>query len=246
MTMQINSRQTLGGVSLLELRRFFRLIVAHHHKSFPKEWLLRELRLSDVQSDAVLGELARQGYITLGPSQTKEPEYQITELAYELARASAAKRISRTTAQVALEGLMARAREINSDSKYLYSVGSVVVFGSYLNGNERLGDLDVAVEVFPRIKDPDERTKAHLRYARDSGRRFSNYTEGLYRAEAEIYQVLKARRRTLSIQPWYAFLRMEKKKDFQYKVIMGDADKIARDLQDAEGKRQTDHRPSPA
>jgi len=130
--------------------------VAHHHKSFPKEWLLRELRLSDVQSDAVLGELARQGYITLGPSQTKEVEYQITELAYELGRASAAKRISCTTAQVALEGLMARAQEINSDPKYLYSVGSVVVFGSYLNGNERLGDLDVAVEVLPRIKDPDE------------------------------------------------------------------------------------------
>ena len=34
---------------------------------------------------------------------------------------------------------------------------------------------------------------------------------------------------------------MEKKKDFQYKVIMGDADKIARDLKDAEEKRQLDH-----
>jgi len=39
---------------------------------------------------------------------------------------------------------------------------------------------------------------------------------------------------------------MEKKKDFQYKVIMGDADKIALDLQDAEVKRRADHRPSPA
>jgi hypothetical protein len=120
------------------------------------------------------------------------------------------------------------------------------VFGSYLNGNGRLGDLDVAIELAPRITDPDQRSKAHLKYARDSGRRFGSFIDQLYWAEAEIYQVLKARRRTLSIQPWHAFLGMEKKKDFQYKVIMGDADKIARDLQDAEGKRQTDHRPSPA
>jgi predicted nucleotidyltransferase len=244
MTMQINSGQTLAGVSILEFRRFFRLLVSHHHESFDKEWLVKQLQLSDAQGDRVLEELAGHGYISLGPSQHKKFEYQITELAYELVRSSAAKRISPTTAQDALQGLMSRAEEINSDPKYLYSVCSVVLFGSYLNGGQRLGDLDVAVEVTPRIKDPDERTKAHLRYARDSGRRFSNYTEELYWAEAEIYQVLKARRRTLSIQPWYAFLRMEKKKDFQYKVIMGDAGKIACDLNDAEEKRQVDQRPS--
>jgi len=37
---------------------------------------------------------------------------------------------------------------------------------------------------------------------------------------------------------------MEKKKDFQYKVMMGDAGKIARDLNDAEETRQVDQRPS--
>jgi hypothetical protein len=80
--------------------------------------------------------------------------------------------------------------------------------------------------------------------ARDSDRRFGNFTEELSWAEAEIYQVLKARWRTLSIQPWYGFLRMEKKKDFQYKVIMGDADSIAQDLQEVKEKQQTEHPPS--
>jgi predicted nucleotidyltransferase len=237
MTMQIDSTQTLGGVPILEVRRFFRQVVAYHHNSFGKEWLVRELRLSDEQGDRVLEDLASQGYISLGLSQDKDVDHQITELARELVRSSAAKRISRRTAEDALQGLVSRAEAINLNPKYLYSVCSIVVFGSYLNGNDRLGDLDVAIELSPRIQDADERTKAHLRYARESGRRFSNFTDELYWAEAEVYQVLKARRRTVSIQPWYAFLRMDKKQDFQHHVVMGDVDKIAQDLKDAEKKR---------
>jgi hypothetical protein len=74
-----------------------------------------------------------------------------------------------------------------------------------------------------------------------AGRRFGNFTDELYWAEAEIYQVLKACRRTLSIQPWHSFLGMEKRKDFQYKVMLGDADKIAADLRASDAKRQTQH-----
>lgn len=136
---------------------------------------------------------------------------------------------------------MSRAEEINGNPKFLYSVCSVVLFGSYVNGNERLGDLDVAVELSPRVEDPGKWATAHLRYAQDSGRRFSNFTDALYWAQAEIYQVLKARRRTLSIQPWYSFLGMEKKDGFQYRVVMGDADKIAHDLRAVEEKRHKHH-----
>jgi predicted nucleotidyltransferase len=100
--------------------------------------------------------------------------------------------------------------KINSNPKYLYSVSSGVLFGSYLNGGDRLGDVDVAIEVSSRIEDPNRRPKAHLRYARESGRQFGNFTEELYWAEAEIYKVLKARRRTISIQPRHSFHRNEK------------------------------------
>jgi hypothetical protein len=80
--LQINSGQTLSGVSILEVRRFFRLLVAYHHESFDKEWLVKQLQLNDAQGDRVLEELAGYGYVSLGPSQHKEFEYQITELAY--------------------------------------------------------------------------------------------------------------------------------------------------------------------
>jgi predicted nucleotidyltransferase len=239
MTMQIDSRRTIGEVPILQVRRFFRQVVSHHQDSFNRQWLLRELRVSADQGDRVLEDLKRQGYISPGPSRHEDVEYQITELAHELVRASAAKRISRMTAQDALEGLMSSVKEVNANPKYLYSVRSVVLFGSYLNGSERLGDVDVAIELSSRIDDPNKRADAHLRYAQESGRQFGNFTDQLYWAEAEIYQVLKARRRTLSIQPWQSFLGMEKRKHFQYKVMLGDADKIARDLRAADEKRET-------
>ena len=232
MTMQINSRKTIGGVSFLQVRRFFRHVVAHHHDSFDRAWLLSYLKLSVPRADQLLEDLVSQGFILIEYPQN-DPQYQLTNLAHDLVRSSAAKRVSRETAHDALEGLMTRVKEINSNPKYLYSVSSVVVFGSYLNGGERLGDVDVAIEVSSRIEDPNQRPEAHLRYARESGRQFGNFTEELYWAEAEIYQVLKARRRTISIQPWYSFIGMKKRTDFQYKVLFGDADKIANELESA-------------
>jgi predicted nucleotidyltransferase len=163
-----------------------------------------------------------QGFVSIEPSQHNDRQYQIAELARELVRSSAAKRISRTTAQGGLEGMMLRVREINSNSKYLYSVCSVVVFGSYLKDGERLGDVDVAIELSSRLEDPNKRSEAHLRYAEASGRQFGSFIDQLYWAELEIYQALKARQRTLSIQPWHSFIGMEKRRDFQYKVLLGD------------------------
>jgi len=229
MTMQIDSRRTIGGISVLQLRRFFRHVVAHHHDSFDREWLLSYLKLSEPQADRLLEALASQSFISFDSSQQRL-QYQLTEPAHGLVRSSAAKRISRETAQDALEGLMSRVKEINSSPKYLYSICSVVVFGSYLNHTGRVGDVDVAIELSSRIEEPSRRPEAHLRYARESGRQFGNFTDQLYWAESEIYQVLKARRRTISIQPWHSFIGMKKRTDFQYKVLLGDADKIANDL----------------
>lgn len=230
--MQINGRRTIGGVSFLQVRRFFRHVVAHHHDSFDREWLLSHLQLTEPQADRLLEGLASQGFISI-ESPEDNIQYQLTDLAHDLVRSSAAKRISRDTAQEALEGLMSRVKEINSNPKYLYSVRSVVVFGSYLNDSERLGDVDVAIELSSRVEDPSRRPEAHLRYAQESGRQFGNFTDQLYWAEAEIYKLLKARRRTISIQPWHSFVGMKKRTDFQYKVLFGDTHKIANELESA-------------
>jgi hypothetical protein len=106
-----------------------------------------------------------------------------------------------------------------------------------------VGDVDVAIELSSRIEEPSRRPEAHLRYAQESDRQFGNFTDQLYWAESDIYQVLKARRRTISIQPWHSFVGMKKRADFQYEVLLGDADKIANDLKLAQ-KGHADSQPA--
>lgn len=243
MTMQIDRRQTIGGVSFLRVRRFFRHVAAHHHDFFDRRWLLSDLQLSEPQADELLEGLAKKGFILI-ECQQRNLRYRLTDLAHDLVRSSAAKRVTRETGHEALDGLMTRVREINSNPKYLYSISSVVVFGSYLNHGERLGDVDVAIEVSSRIEDPNQRPEAHLRYAWESGRQFRNFTEELFWAETEIYQVLKARRRTISIQPWHSFIGMKKRSDFQYKVLFGDAGRVANELKLAQKRDAERQSPS--
>ncbi len=42
---------------------------------------------------------------------------------------------------------------VNSDPQYLYGVYRVSVFGSYLSDKEKLGDLDLAIELGPKCRD---------------------------------------------------------------------------------------------
>jgi predicted nucleotidyltransferase len=64
-----------------------------------------------------------------------------------LGAASAAKPITRQTAERALDDFLARVVLVNRRAYYLAKVTKVVVFGSFLRPDiERLGDVDVAVE----------------------------------------------------------------------------------------------------
>lgn len=51
---------------------------------------------------------------------------------------------------------MQRVEKINANDDYLHKVSKVMIFGSYLGTKEYLGDLDVAVQLKKKIKDPTE------------------------------------------------------------------------------------------
>ena len=67
-------------------------------------------------------------------------------------------RIKRETADRILKKMVQTAEEINSapETQFMYFVSKVVVFGSYLTEKERLGDIDVAVEIEGRWKTGEE------------------------------------------------------------------------------------------
>ena len=219
MTLQIRSKDTISGIPIINVRDFFRHLVSWHQHSFFLSDLQERLSLDERSALALAAELETQGYV----KGEENGVYAITDKGEQLVRASAAGRISRYVAEDALAGLLARAEQYNSDPNKLLTVEAIIVFGSLLGENEKLGDLDIAVKSQRRDpKDPDPSATA-LAYAERSGRHFSNIVEWLSWPDTELRQILKARKRTIAIQDWDPFLKLAVRNPdhFQYKVMLG-------------------------
>ena len=240
MTMQIKPGQLIAGLDAKVLRDFLRKC----DTGFDQDWIIKDLKLTSSQALPIINALLREQYIE-PDSRWQErfgtmPRYCPTRKGRELMRASAAARISRKTAQTALDGFMQRVHEVNRNPRYLCSITKVAVFGSFLKDLDRLGDVDVAVETGYRIPDDDNSWRVIQQYARNSGRNFPTVVAEQYWPIHEIMLVLKVGKRTLRIEPWYSFTGMEKTPDFTYKVLLGDEKAIRRDLEQAERKRKED------
>jgi len=228
MTLQISSADTISGMPLKKVRGFFRHLVSWHQHSFELLRLQEQLSLDKESVLALATELQTQGYI----KPLQEGLYTFTDKGEELVRASAAGKVRRQTAENALIGLLARVEQYNSDPNKLLTVEAVVVSGSFLGANDKLGDLDIAVKHRHRNpNDPDPAATA-LAYAEQSSRHFSNIVEWLSWPETELRQFLKARKRAIAIQDWHTFLRMTASSldHFQYRVVFGSAEEVEAEI----------------
>ena len=143
------------------------------------------------------------------------------------ANASAAKPVLRKTAESALEQFMERLQRVNASSEYVYCVESAVLFGSMLSEAERLGDVDIAIELLPKVVEEAEFCQwcDRRRYAaRDQGRRFGSTVDWVLWPKEEIFEVLRARARTLSLHGIHDLAELT---DVRYRVLWGNPGRIA-------------------
>ena len=97
---------------------------------------------------------------------------------------------------------MNRVDQVNADSRFLYRVRKVILFGSFLTDVPFLGDLDLAVELDRKEPDGEKHVQMALARARgvaEKGRRFSNFVEMIFFAEQEVKLFLKARSRIIQM-----------------------------------------------
>lgn len=126
-----------------------------------------------------------------------------TQAAQTFASATAAKPITRETAESALADFLARVDRVNSDDGFLAKVTRVIVFGSYLRtGIDRLSDVDIAVELAP--KEARWKVLRELNYRRVAqserkGHRFSGVLEREVWWRSETLRFLKGRSRSISL-----------------------------------------------
>jgi predicted transcriptional regulator len=183
-------------------------------------WLRKTLGFNDEKAREVASVLLQSGYVEgAGLEEAGQTAYKVTGKGRDLMRASAATRIRRTTAKLALDEFMGRVHRVNKNSAYLYSIIKVVVFGGFLRRGERLGDVDVAVDLKPRIPLRGNCWEVFQQHALNSGRYFASFDDEIDWPRREVMLALKARKRSISIQPWFPFIQMEKSPDFRYKVL---------------------------
>jgi len=107
--------------------------------------------------------------------------------------------ILRSTAKKLLESIAQRAKEANDNPDFVYSVARIVVFGSYINTDkEKLGDLDVAVELVPRYEG-DDLARAEAEAFNRRGPQTYSIIDRLFFAHYEVERYLRNKSKCLSL-----------------------------------------------
>ena len=239
MTFQINSNERIAGMPILTIRK---LLSGYREYGFRKEWLQSEA-LNECDVERLVTELDQRGYVSLvaedpaHPLRSYEGTYRLTDLGESFITGSAAARVHRSTAEKLLPEIMQRVEHVNTSDDCIMKVTELVVYGSYLRGEERLGDLDLAYSLDWKVSptDPRHRHISHEHFLRSG--RVSKGIEDLFWPREQVRLFLKNRKRTVSLHEMHDFIDMPKGENFSYKVLLGDADSIAQRLKQAEEQR---------
>jgi predicted nucleotidyltransferase len=219
--MNINPTDQIAGFPVLEIRRLFRVSengLLDEHRAADR------LKISLSRARKLIRDLHKLGYI----EKVKEGSFgyqgwNLTIKGNALKLASAAKPLTRKTADKKLEEFLQRVHEIRSNPNYIFKVKSVHVFGSYLHEKVRLGDIDLAIELQPKEADPDRFQKLRqqrIDAAIRGDRHFSSFLEQIMWPENEVWKKLKSRSRCLSLH------RLDKRmmKISKHKLIYEDSE----------------------
>jgi predicted nucleotidyltransferase len=132
----------------------------------------------------------------------------ITQAGQSFSIATAAKPVTRATAEKALRQFIDRVEQVNQDPYFLGKVTRLVVFGSLLKPEvERLSDVDLAVELTPKEADSDRARARNYERAEDlsrRGHRFRNFMEREGFWYWEVFGYLKGRSRVIALADYVA------------------------------------------
>jgi predicted nucleotidyltransferase len=129
--------------------------------------------------------------------------WSVSQAGCALAAATAAKRLTRASAERALAEFMERVALVNERPYFLGKVVRVVLFGSMLDpGTDRPSDVDLAIEIDPKETDYgrlQEQNYERAEMLAATGHRFRNAIEIADWWRQEVFRFLKAGSRAISL-----------------------------------------------
>lgn len=199
--MYVDPKSQIAGVTATRVRDFLRCA---SDSEFTCKYVSKGLKLLCSHSEELINELMQLGYLEPVDTSIGPQRYRRTLAGSSFAHASAARPLTRKTATERLAAFLERVRTLNDNNNYLYRVRKVLVFGSYLTKQDRLNDIDVAVELVNRENDPSKRKvaiRACIRKANEGGRQFSGIADEMYWPYNEVILFLKSKSRAISLHP---------------------------------------------
>ena len=224
--MRITKGQIVAGYPALAVRSFLR---RYRLGAFVAEASQEALKIRPAEAAEFLREMTSQGYLeSVAPHWADgTPCFEVTNQGLAFANASAARPISRDTADRVVREFMERVQVVNASDEYVYKIESVVLFGSMLTEVARLGDVDLAIELRPTAADAQEfqeQCRSRCRLAVAKGRRFRSALDWAVWPTIEIFQFLKSRSRSLSL---HALSDVEQMSGIRYRVLHGNPKRLA-------------------
>jgi predicted nucleotidyltransferase len=200
--MRIDPKESIAGQPALLVRQTLRRLRVQ------LQWRLEDLEatasLEAGKARAFLKTLLAEGLVeSTGPGT-----WTITQAGQSLSSATAAKRVTRATAEKALQEFIVRVERVNREPYFLGKVTRVVLFGSMLNPDvERVSDVDLAVEIVEKEADSDRaRSKNYNRVEElaAAGYKFRNVVEMAGCWHLEVFRFLKGRSRVVALADYAA------------------------------------------
>ena len=196
--MRIDSKDTILGVPILVIRTLLRRSMSYGG-AISERLARRTLKLGPERTREILDELVRQGCYEAGENDLGEPYWENTIKGNTLAMATAARPVTRAKADQIFANFMLRVQQVNDDPYYLFKVTRVVLFGSYIQDTETVNDIDIAIQLAPKITNRKRREKLYAQRRRESKRTFGTQVAYLGWPVQEVWLFLKSRLHTLSL-----------------------------------------------
>ena len=196
--MYIDPKSNIAGLPTIGVRNFL-----HKYNFVSAGAIAYYFCVDEATAQSVLHGLLSEGY--LDPTGTFKGDenvyHRLTLRGGSLANASAAKPLTRKTADKKMSEFLDRVNDVNRNPYFIYKVDYAYVFGSYLSDKERINDIDIAVNVVAKHKGQEhiEKTEARIRQAQSEGKCFRTQLELLGYPYYETTTYLKSRSRALSL-----------------------------------------------
>src|SRR5882757_2970497 len=194
--MRITKEEIVAGHSAVQVRGLLRRFDGMF---FTRSAVERVMRLKSEQAEKLVNEIVVLELIEPTTPFDNEAAFEVAERGLAFANATAAKPIYQRTAERVLREFVDRVHAVNASKEYAFKISGAVLFGSMLSCTDRLGDVDVAIDLKPRISDPIQRRQfcnRRRRSAQKQGRVFSTATDWAMWPQKEVWLQLKARSRS--------------------------------------------------